>query len=150
MVLEQSTKVKINFELMKLFLVSFVILSGGIVFAVFVPLRDFLLWRDFFFYVSIGILIITYFSFSYTFQRKRLNSINYENDKLDHVPSTSSVSKTSKITSLKYTIQTPKAAKRAVKIDEHAITYCPRCGRSFIKNHKFCPNCGFCGIQKVP
>ena len=150
MVLEQSTKFKINFELLKLFLISFAIISGGIVFAVFVPLRDFLLWRDFFFYISIGILIIFYFSLSYTFQRKRLNSINYENDKLKHVPSTTSVSKTTKITSRKYRIKVPKAAKGAVKIDEHAVTYCPRCGRSFTKNHKFCPNCGFCGIQKVP
>lgn len=150
MVLEQSTKRMLNFELLKLSLISSAIITGGIVFAIYVPLRDFLLWRDFFFYVSIGTLIITYFILSFTFQRKRLNSINHENDKLNYVPSTTSVPKTTIITSRKYRIKVPKAAKGAVKIDEHAVTYCPKCGRSFTKNHKFCPNCGFCGIQKIP
>ena len=140
----------INLEFLKLTIISFAIITGGIVFAIFVPLRDFLLWRDFFFYASVGTLIIIYFTLSFTFKRKRVNSIHSENNRLAHVPSTSSISKTSKITSLKYPVKTPKAAKCAVKIDENAITYCPKCGRSFTKNYQFCPACGFCGIQKIP
>ena len=150
MVFNQSIKRMQNFEFLKLSIISFAIISGGIVFAIFVPLRDFLLWRDFFFYVSVGSLIIIYYALSFIFKRKRFYSIHSEKDKLANVPSTSSVAKKSKITSFKYPIKTPKASKVAVKIDENAITYCPKCGRSFTKNHKFCPACGFCGIQKVP
>ena len=150
MVLEQSTKQMLNLEFLKLSIVIFTIIGGGIVFAIFVPLRDFLLWRDFFFYVSVGSLIIIYFILSFVFKRKRLNYIHSEKNKLANVPSTSSVVKKSQITSLKYPIKTPKASKVAVKIDENAITYCPKCGRSFTKNYQFCPACGFCGIQKIP
>ena len=150
MVMEQSIRRIVNLEFLKLSIVAFAIISGGIVFAIFVPLRDFLLWRDFFFYVSIGGLIIIYFILSFTFKRKKLNYIHSEKNKLAIVPSTSSVAKKSKMSSFNYPIKSPKASKYALKIDENAITYCPKCGRSFTKNHNFCPACGFCGIQKVP
>ncbi len=132
-------KKAIKTEVIKLSLLSFLIVSGGIIFGIFVPLREYLSWMDFTFYSTIGFLVIIYQTFSFYFKArkiKQLMSIDFDADIFENVPVT---------TSDKSTRQGPKGS---LKVDELAASFCPRCGSSFTKTYQFCPNCSYCGIIK--
>ena len=82
-------KKAIKTEVIKLSLLSFLIVSGGIIFGIFVPLREYLSWMDFTFYSTIGFLVIIYQTFSFYFKArkiKQLMSIDFDADIFENVP----------------------------------------------------------------
>lgn len=117
---------------------------GGIIFAIFVPLKDNLSWIDFLFYAIIGFLIILYQSLSFIYKRKRIKEMmdalspQYKDSSIIPVDSTPNTLTTRNSTA---------GQKEALKIDEYAVAYCPTCGQSFTKKYKFCPKCGSCKIK---
>ncbi|MCE7741721.1 MAG: hypothetical protein GOP50_04625 [Candidatus Heimdallarchaeota archaeon] len=132
-------KKMIKTEVIKLSLLSFIIITGGIIFGIFVPLKEFLSWIDFTFYASIGLLVIVYQAVSFyvkTRKLKRVMAIDFDEGLFDEVPVTESD-----------TFGKQKQ-KGNLQVDENAASYCPRCGSSFTKTHRFCPNCSYSGIIK--
>ena len=129
----------IRIELLKLSILSFIIISGGIILGVLIPMFEILNWTDFIFYSVIGFLLIVYQTTSFFIKTRKLNQvmeIDVDSELSDEVPMTKSDS-------------TPnRHLKGSLLVDENAISFCPRCGSSFTKTYRFCPYCGFCGIIK--
>ena len=132
-------KKMIRTEVLKLSILSVLIISGGIILGVFVPITESLSWLDFIFYASIGSLIIVYQSLSFYIKTRKLKhviDIDFEQELLEDVP----LAKLDTFGKQQY--------KGQVKLDDEAASFCPRCGASYSKTHRFCPNCGYCGIIK--
>jgi len=132
-------KKAVKTEVVKLSLLSFILITGGIIFGIFVPLTEALSWIDFTFYASIGFLVIVYQSISFyvkTRKIKRIMAIDFDEGLYDDVP----VTESDTFGKQKY--------KGNLQVDENAASFCPRCGSSFTKTHRFCPNCSYCGIVK--
>jgi len=137
---DESIDRLVKIEFLKLSLISLVIIVGGITFAIFVPLRESLNWVDFIFYAVIGALIIAYFTVSFFVKTKKLKHpvILDESSSIfdEEIPVTQSDT------------YGKQKLKGQVLVDLEAVSFCPRCGASFTKSHRFCPNCGFIGILK--
>lgn len=130
-----------NKELLKLLLISIPILVGGLIFALFVPVNDALSWIDFLFYSIVGFLIIVWQSLSFYYTRSKIKAI-VDSSGIDDIQYHENVPDTR--------TQTPRGSlKQATKIDDHASSYCPSCGKSFNKKYKFCPGCGSCKIKGI-
>lgn len=137
---DSEVKKKVRTEVFKLSFLSMLIVSGGIILGVFVPITETVSWTDFIFYASIGSLIIFYLVVSFYFKTRKLNNnidLNFEQD-LEEVDVP--ITQIDTFGKQKY--------KGQVKLDEETASFCPRCGGSYSKTHRFCPNCGYCGIIK--
>ncbi len=134
----------IKTEVLKLSILAFIIITGGIILGIFVPLKEFLSWIDFTFYASIGFLVIVYQAISFymkTKKVKRVMAMDFDDVLTDDVL-------TEDIPVTKSDTFGRQEYKGNVKVDENAASFCPRCGSSFTKTYRFCPNCSFVGIIK--
>ncbi len=123
-------------ELLKIILLICMILIGGIILGILIPLSEKIDWLDFLFYSIVGLLIILYLSISLNVKKKKLAEIHSVLHEQENTPTTASASNLN------------RQQKAGVKVDETAAAYCPMCKNSFGKTYQFCPNCGYCGIIK--
>lgn len=130
---------KLKTEIIKLAILSFLIISGGVILAIFIPLREFLSWTEFIFYVAIGLLVISYQAFSFYFRTRKIKNTvetDFREEIKDNVPT------------IKPDNFSERRTNRSLKLNENVGSYCPRCGSSFSKTYQFCPKCSFVGILK--
>jgi hypothetical protein len=127
-----SGKNKIFPEIIKILVISLPLFTGIIVYVYFIS-KGFSSLRNFLFYLFIAVSIISYQVIFFFIRRKRIIENYSQIGSSSNLPS-----------SLLHKSSSPK---EAVKIDEHAISYCLSCGKSFTKKYSFCPNCGSCKIS---
>ena len=126
----------LRFELLKIFLLICIILIGGIILGILIPLYEKIDWLDFLFYSIVSLLILLYLSISLHIKKKKLTEMHAVLKEQENTPTTASASNLN------------RQQKAGVKVDETASAYCPMCKNSFGKTYQFCPNCGYCGIIK--
>lgn len=132
MAVTSSGRNKHLIELFKVIIVSLPLFVGGIVFAYYLS-KGFSSLRNFLFYLFIALSIISYQTILFFIRRKKISGNTTEDSSYSNTPST-----------LSYKSSSPK---EAVKIDEHSVSYCLSCGKSFTKKYSFCPKCGSCKIS---
>ncbi len=126
-------KNKMNFELFKVMVITSPLFIGSIIFTVFL-LLGYSSLRNYLFYLFIAILIISSQVIVFLMRRKGIRGSGNHIEVDAKIPSSFS----------KDPISSPK---ESVKIDEHSVSYCLSCGKSFTKKYSFCPKCGSCKIS---
>ncbi|MHA1218572.1 MAG: hypothetical protein ACTSSN_11895 [Candidatus Heimdallarchaeaceae archaeon] len=126
----------LRIELLKVLLSIFLILTGGVILGILIPIYERIDWLDFLFYSIVGILIIVYLSISLYVKKKKFDEIHSVMQELETISTTSSAENLN------------QRQKAGVKVNETAAAYCPMCKKSYGKTYQFCPNCGYCGIIK--
>ena len=135
MMLASSSKKKtLYFEIFKLITISFPLFVGGIIFSYFFSKGSSSL-RNYLFYLFVSVLLIFGQIILFFIRRQRILGNEFQSKSLSStVPSTLSQGSTS-------------SPKESIKIDEHSVSYCLSCGKSFTKKYSFCPKCGSCKIS---
>ena len=136
---ELYVKKIVRTETLKLSILASLIIIGGIILAIFIPSTEALNWIDFIFYASIGFLVIVYQCFSFYFKTRKVKQA-LTMDRHQELDEDIPVTKTDVIGK--------QENKGQVLVSKEAASFCPRCGGSYTKTHRFCPNCGYCGIIK--
>ena len=134
MLASSSVKRTLYFEIFKLLVISIPLFVGGIIFTYYFS-KGFSSLRNYLFYLIIAIIILS--GQIVIFLIRRNNIVERVSSTVSHsnrVPSTLSQSSSS-------------SPKESVKIDEHSVSYCLSCGKSFTKKYSFCPKCGSCKIS---
>jgi len=121
-------KKSLNSEIFKVIIITIPLFVGGIVFT-FYFFQGFSTLRNYLFYLFIASIVAIGQIIIFLMRRKRILKPEYRPKMNDNVPSSFSQGSTS-------------AQKESVKIDEHAVSYCLSCGKSFTKKYSFCPKCG--------
>ena len=120
-------------EILKLLLISLPLFTGVMVYIYFLN-KGFSSLRNFLFYLFIAISIISYqLIFFFTRRKRILEAYSKSDSPTSNLPSSF--------------LHNSSSPKEAVKIDEHAVSYCLSCGKSFTKKYSFCPKCGSCKIS---
>ena len=121
-------------EIFKLLIIIIPLIIGVIVFTFYFNKGSSSL-RNYLFYLFVAVFIILGQTTLFFIRRKRMVGNDLQSKSLSStVPSTFSQGSSS-------------SPKESVKIDEHSVSYCLSCGKSFTKKYSFCPKCGSCKIS---
>jgi len=144
-----SSQKAIKIEFIKLLSISIPIILGGIIFASFIPSRDFLKWRDLGYYSILGFILLAGQLALFFSRRKYYSSLSeIESSEINPTTVPTSATFSKNINPASTCKKSSKIPKEAVQIDETAVSYCLSCGKSFTTKYKFCPNCGSCKISR--
>ncbi|MHA1954603.1 MAG: hypothetical protein ACW96U_11735 [Candidatus Heimdallarchaeaceae archaeon] len=134
MLASSSMKRTLYFEIFKLLAISIPLFVGGMIFTYFFSKGSSSL-RNYLFYLFVAVFIILGQTTLFFIRRKGIVGNDLQSKSPSStVPSTFSQGASS-------------SPKESVKIDEHSVSYCLSCGKSFTKKYSFCPKCGSCKIS---